>query len=490
LPEVFGFQNLLASFAGVVFGLIVGVLPGLTVSLGMIILLPLTFNMSTEATMGMLLGLYQAGMTGGSISAIFLNIPGTPAAAATLIDGHPMAMKGEGERAVKTAIISSFCGGLIGLFFLVLISPLLAQVALQFGAPEQFSIILLGLALISGLAGKSMLKGILAGLFGLIIGTIGMDPLVGTPRFTFHFVTLKSGIHWLPVMLGAFAIPVIIEGSITTGVRTLLTKSIAYPPFMWISDFKRCLKNIIIGGVIGTWIGAIPGANAPVATFLTYDFCQRRAKNRKEYGTGIPEGVAGPEASNNAVAGGAMIPLLTLGIPGDTVTAVLLGAFVIHGLSPGPMFFQQHPQMVYSIFWLFLLAILMTFIIVTLSSRWLARICETEKYLILPIIVVLCVVGSYVYRNNFFDVAVMLFFGIFAFFMKKADFPIVPMILAIILGTELEKNVRLSIILGGGTLNEFFSSPIALSFLFFALLIFISPFFRGHTGWWKRLMSK
>jgi putative tricarboxylic transport membrane protein len=476
--EAFYLQNILAICVGVILGLIVGVLPGLTISLGMIILLPLTFKLAPSTSIALLLGLYQAGMTGGSISSILLNIPGTPAAAATLLDGHPLAINGEGERTIKIAVMSSFMGGLIGLIFLVLIAPVLAKVALEFGAPEQFSIVLLGIVLISSLAEKSKLKGLMAGVFGLIISTVGMDPLVGTTRFTFDFSILKSGILWLPVMLGAFAMPTIIEAVYQTGRKSFANRGISYSHFISWTDLKKCLKNIIIGGVIGTGVGVIPGANAPVATFLSYDFCKRRSKNRDNYGKGLIEGVAAPEAANNAVAGGALVPLLTLGIPGDTVTAVLLGAFIIHGLTPGPMFFQLHPHMVYTIFLLFLIAVIINLLVVSFIAPLLSKVLKAEKYFVLPVILVLCFVGSYVYRNNFFDVAVMLVFGILSYFMKKHGFPVVPIILALILGPELERNLRLSIILGGGSFREFWASPIALSLFFVALFVFIAPFFR------------
>ena len=474
LLQVFELQNLLAMMAGILLGLFTGSTPGLTISMGMIIVLPLTFGLQPLTALAMLIGLYQAGMSGGAISAILLNIPGTPAAAATALDGNSLARRGEPERAIQMACSSSFIGGLIGLFFLVLVAPLLAQVALEFGPVEQFSLILVGMALIAGLSQGAMIKGSVSAVVGLMLVTIGMDPMVGTPRFTFGSLELMGGLSWLPVMIGGFAIPEVLRGIRAAGSETSeqinvlrIFKRIS------LADLKRAYKSILMGGLVGTGVGALPGANAPVAVFLSYDLARRRAKNPEEFGKGAVEGIAAPEAANNAVAGGAMIPLLTLGIPGDTVTAILLGAFTIQGFSPGPLFFFQHADLIYAIFLVFLVSNVLNLFTIYLLSPLLARLAFLPKGVIMPIITVFCVVGSLLFRNNFVDVYLMVGAGLVAYIMHRHGFPFIPLILAMILGPQLERNFRLALILSSGNPLAFVTSPISVIILTFGVILLV-----------------
>ena len=472
LMQVFELQTLLAMFAGIVLGLFTGSTPGLTISMGMIIVLPLTFGLSPVTALAMLIGLYQAGMAGGSVSATLLNIPGTPAATATALDGYPLTRRGEPGRAIQMACTSSFLGGLIGLFFLVLVAPVLADVATQFGPVEQFSLILVGLTLIAGLSQGAMAKGCVSAVVGLMLATIGMDPMVGTPRFTFGSLELMGGLSWLPVMIGGFAIPEMLL-AISAASHSPPSQIGALRIFKRISlaDMKRAYRSILIGGLVGTGVGALPGANAPVAVFLSYDLARRRSKNSEEFGKGAIEGVAAPEAANNAVAGGAMIPLLTLGIPGDTVTAILLGAFTIQGFSPGPLFFFEHADLIYVIFLVFLVSnVLNLFTIFTLSPV-LARLAFMPKGLVMPIIAAFCVVGSFLFRNNFIDVYVMVGAGLAAYFMRRHGYPFIPLILGMILGPQLEKNFRLSLILSSGDPLTFVTSPISVLILAFGFIL-------------------
>lgn len=475
LLQVFEPQIVLAMSAGIVLGLFTGATPGLTISMGMIIVLPLTFGLSPVTALAMLIGLYQAGMSGGSISAILLNIPGTPAATATALDGYPLAQRGEPERAIQMACTASFLGGLIGLFFLVLVAPLLAQVAIKFGPVEQFSLILVGLTLIAGLSEGVMTKGCISAVVGLMLATIGMDSMVGTPRFTFGSLELMGGLSWLPVMIGGFAVPEILQGIGAAGPKTGGRVG-ALRIFRRISlaDMKRAYRSILLGGLVGTGVGALPGANAPVAVFLSYNLARRRSKNREEFGKGAIEGVAAPEAANNAVAGGAMIPLLTLGIPGDTVTAILLGAFTIQGLSPGPLFFFQETDLIYAIFLIFLMSNVLNLFTIYLLSPVLARLAFMPKGVIMPIIAVFCVVGSFLYRNNIVDLYVMVGAGLVAFLMRRYGYPFIPLILGMILGPPLEKNFRLSLILSKGDPLTFLNSPISVLILAFGLFLLIS----------------
>ena len=475
LQDVLQLENILASMAGVFFGLFIGATPGLTISLGMVLLLPLTFALSPVTSFCLLLGLYSSGFTGGSISAILLNIPGTPSAAATAIDGHAMAKNGRAGEAIGTAVTASFFGGIFSLVCLVLIAPTIAKFALRFGAPELFALVLLGLTLICSFGQKSIIKGLISGVIGLVFMTVGLDPMVGTPRFTFGQVELQAGISFLPALIGLFAIPQVVNG-IVAGVRVIPTyhgKVAGVLPKL--RNLAKLVKSMLLGACIGTGVGSVPGAGGPIAVFLSYDYISRISKHKAEFGKGTPEGVAAPEAANNGVAGGAMIPMLTLGIPGDPITAILLGALMIQGLTPGPLLFENNGQFVYSVFWAFLVANVLTLILTFVTIKLWVRIHQVPSRILLPIITILCIVGSYSLRNTFFDTGVMLFFGVIGYFMNKFRFPIVPLLLAIILGPALEEHLRMSLIISQGSYAIFFTHPISLIFLVIALFSFTLP---------------
>ncbi len=475
LADVLQIQNLIASMVGVFFGLFIGATPGLTISLGMVLLLPLTFSLSPVTAFCLLLGLYSAGFTGGSISAILLNIPGTPSAAATALDGHAMAKNGRAGEAIGTAVTASFFGGTFSLVCLVLIAPTIAKIALHFGAPELFALVLLGLTLICSFGQKSIVKGLISGIIGLIIMTVGLDPMVGTPRFTFGSVDLQGGISFLPALIGLFAIPQIISGIISGAKVIPKYQAKVAGVFPKLKNLFKLSKAMTLGAVVGTGVGAVPGAGGPIAVFLAYDYARRISKRPDDFGKGNPEGVAAPEAANNGVAGGAMIPMLTLGIPGDPITAILLGALMIQGLTPGPLLFENNGQFVYSIFWAFCVANVLTFFLTFATIKLWVRIHQVPSRILLPIITLLCIIGSYSLRNNFFDTGVMLFFGVLGYLMNKYRFPIVPLLLAVILGPALEEHLRMSLIISQGDYSIFFKQPISLVFLIIAFFSFVLP---------------
>ncbi len=484
LAEVLQIHNIFASMMGVFFGLFVGATPGLTISLGMVLLLPLTFTLSPVTAFCLLLGLYSSGFTGGSISAILLNIPGTPSAAATAIDGHAMAKNGRAGEAIGVAVTASFFGGMFSLFCLVLIAPTIAKVALNFGAPELFALVLLGLTLICSFGQKSIVKGLISGVIGLIFMTVGLDPMLGTPRFTFGYVELQGGVSFLPALIGLFAIPQIING-IVAGIRVIPRYQADVAGILpKLKNLVGLIKPMLLGASIGTGVGAIPGAGGPIAVFLSYDYAARFSKKSHEFGNGIPDGVAAPESANNGVAGGAMIPMLTLGIPGDPITAILLGALMIQGLTPGPLLFENNAQFVYSVFWAFCVANILTLILTFLTIKVWVRIHQVPARILLPIITILCIIGSYALRNTFFDTGIMLFFGIIGYFMNKYNFPLVPMLLAIILGPALEEHLRMSLIISQGNYGIFFSHPISLTFIIISFFSFTIPLIRPL--WEKR----
>jgi putative tricarboxylic transport membrane protein len=484
LTEVLRIPNLIASMVGVLFGLFIGASPGLTISLGMVLLLPLTFTLPPVTSFCLLLGLYASGMTGGSISAILLNIPGTPSASATVFDGYEMAKKGRAGQAIGIAVIASFFGGMFSLACLVLIAPAIAKVALRFGAPELFALVLLGITLICGFGQKSIIKGLMSGILGLIFMTVGLDPMMGTPRFTFGYVELQAGVSFLPAMIGLFAIPQILEG-IIGGVQVIpeyqAKISGLLPKF---KEIVRLLKTMVLGASIGTGIGAIPGAGGPIAVFLSYDYARRISKNREQFGRGNPEGVAAPESANNGVSGGSMIPMLTLGIPGDPITAILLSALMIQGLVPGPLLFQKNAQFVYSVFWAFFVANILNLFLALLTIKIWVRLLRVPKQILLPVIAILCIVGSYALRNTFFDTLIMLFFGLLGYCMKKFEFPIVPLLLALILGPALEEHLRMSLIISQGNPSIFITHPISLVFIIISLIFFFSPLLNRLRSRW------
>lgn len=482
LFEVLAPINLLASLGGVLFGLFVGSIPGLTISLGMVLLLPFTYTMPPVTSISLLLGLFISGMTGGSISAILLNIPGTPSASATAIDGHKLAKEGKAADALGTAVTSSFFGGIVSLLALVLVAPIIARAALSFGSAELASLVFLGLTLICSFGQDSIVKGLIAGIVGLIFTTVGLDPIMARPRFTFGTVALQSGIGFLPVMIGLFAIPQILQGIVMKSDVIPKFEGNVSGVFTRIKDVFKFTKVKIISSLIGTGVGAIPGAGGPIAVFLAYDV-QNKMRGR---GKGAEddaernslEGVAAPEAANNAMCGGAMIPMLTLGIPGDPVTAILLGALMIQGLTPGPLLFQSNPRFVYAVFWAFLVAVIMV-LFVTLSTMkvWI-RVLRVPRWILLPTISVFCVVGTYSLQNSFWDTGIMLFFGLLGFLMRRYGFPLVPLLLALVLGGAFERHVRTALVTSQGSPLIFITQPISAVFVAIALISFFTPIIR------------
>jgi putative tricarboxylic transport membrane protein len=464
LIQASGLIVLLSTCIGVFVGLVVGMIPGLTISIGIILILPVTFVLPADISIALLLGLYVGGMTGGSFSAILLNIPGTPSASATALDGFAMSAKGEAGRALGIAISASFVGGLFSFFCLFLIAPLLADVALEFRTEDMFSLVFFGLTIICSFAARSLIKGLLSAALGLALVTIGQDPVMGTPRFTFGQANLMAGVHFLTAMIGLFAIPQLIDNLLSTesGKKAQLKLTSVLPS---IRDIKTIRLPVIIGSITGAFLGILPGAGGPIAAFISYDYSRKASKNPQQFGKGSPEGVAAPEAANNAVTGGALIPMMTLGIPGDPVTAILIGALTIHGLAPGPLLFLERGDFAYGLIFSFFWANIFNFIIAILGLRLLVKLLATPRVLLMPTVAVLCVIGSYALRNNFFDVYVMLFFGFVGLAMRWLQMPVVPMLLALVLGSQLEENLRVALTSSKGDISIFFTSPISVGFL-------------------------
>lgn len=464
LMQASGYLTLASTCIGAFVGLVVGMIPGLTISTGIIVILPVTFVLPADISIALLLGLYVGGMTGGSFSAILLNIPGTPSASATALDGYAMAAKGQAGRAMGIAITSSFIGGLFSFFCLFSIAPLLADVALQFRTEDMFALVFFGLTIICSFAARSLVKGLLSAALGLALVTIGQDPVMGTQRFTFGQANLMAGVHFLTAMIGLFAIPQLIDNLLNTqaGKKTQAKLTSVLPSM---ADLKAIRLPVFIGSITGSFLGILPGAGGPIAAFISYDYSRKASKNPEQFGKGSAEGVAGPEAANNAVTGGALIPMMTLGIPGDPVTAILIGALTIHGLAPGPLLFIERGDFAYGLIFSFFWANIFNFIIAILGLRVLVKLLATPRALLMPCVAVLCVIGSYALRNNFFDVYVMLFFGFVGLAMRWLDMPVVPMLLALVLGSQLEEHLRVALTSSRGDISIFFSSPISVGFL-------------------------
>lgn len=465
--------TLLATAVGALIGLVVGMIPGMTISTGIIIVLPLTFVLPPDISIALLLGLYVSGMTGGSFSAILLNIPGTPSASATAIDGFPLAVRGEAGRALGVAITASFIGGLFSFLCLYFIAPVLAEIALNFYAQDLFSLLFFGLTIICSFAAKSLVKGLLSAVLGLLIVTIGQDPMMGTARYTFGEVNLISGIHFLTALIGLFAIPQLVDNfsekvrnSNTHGATTKFKRVIP----TW-DDLKRIRLPVAIGAPIGSFLGILPGAGGPIAAFISYDYTKKLSKREPtKFGKGAIRGIAAPEAANNAVTGGALIPMMTLGIPGDPITAILIGALLIHGLAPGPLLFLERGDFAYGIIFSFFWANIFNIIIAMLGLRMLVKVLAIPRALLMPTIAIFCVIGSYALRNNFFDVYVMFGFGLLGIAMRWLDVPVVPLLLALVLGRPLEEHLRGALISSKGDVTIFFTSGPSLFFLGLAMV--------------------
>ncbi len=442
------------------------------------VLLPFTFDLPPQQGLIILITIFISAVQGGSIPAVLINMPGTPAATATTFDGYPLSKKGLAGKAIGIALVSSFIGLMISWFLLITAAPLIGRIALTFSTPEYFAIAIFGLTIISTLSTHSPLKGIIAGLFGLLIATIGLDPIDGIPRFTYGLDVLLGGISYVPALIGLFAVSEIFWSVEEFGLVSEVAQKIKNV-LPTLTDIKTVLISAIRSGLIGSGIGSLPGAGADIAAFIGYGEAKRWSKNPDEFGKGRLEGVAGAEGANNAVCGSALIPLTTLGIPGDAVTAIILGAFIIRGLRPGPSLFTEHADITYTLFAGFFIASVITLLIGLSLAKYFARILNVSKRILLPIILSLCLVGSYAIQNSLFDVYIAVLFGIFGYLLRKFGFQGSPIVLALILGPMAEYNFRLTLTASQGDYSVFFTRPICLGFLIVALLSILLPVWRS-----------
>ena len=484
LLNVFSPSVLVSIIGGVLAGIAIGAMPGLTSTMGIALLMPLTFRMPPTEGLMMLIGEFCGAIYGGSITAILINTPGTPSAAATLIGGYQFTKRGESARALGISTVASFCGGIISGVCLILIAPRLAQIALKFSAPEQFALALFGISIISSISGKNMVKGLMAGMLGLLLSLIGMDNISGYTRFAFGSVFLMNGLSFIPVLVGLFAMSqcflsieeLMVRNRITEKIKRVLPTK---------QDLLTILPTVIRESLVGTFIGIIPGAGGDISAFVSYDLEKKLSKHPEKFGTGIPEEVAAPESSNNGTTGGALIPLLTLGIPGDANTAVMLGALMIHNLTPGPMLFVEQSFIVNSLFVGFMLANVVMLIAGLSGIRAFTKIVSIPKPILNPIIVMMCVIGAYAVNGNYLDIVVMFVAGIVGYFLVKGGFPLSPIVLALILGPMAEGNLRRSLVMSHGSWAIFFERPIAAAFIVISLVAFFYPIIKGRINYHK-----
>jgi len=473
-------QNLLYCLIGCIVGTLVGVLPGLGPIAGIALLIPATFGLNPTSAIIMLAGIYYGAMYGGSTTSILLNVPGETASVITCIDGYQMAQKGRAGPALAIVAIGSFVAGTIGIFGLVFLAPPLAEAALAFGPPEYFSLMVFAFIVLSNVTGTSLIKSLMMAIIGLIIGTIGLDPVTGDARFTFGVVPLLSGIEFVAVAIGLFGI-----GEVLVNINQpseMLDRGVLVPRlrelFPSLQDLKKSIGPILRGTGIGFGVGLVPGPAPVIATYASYMTERRISKHPEEFGKGAIEGVAGPESANNSACQSAFIPLFVLGIPFAPPTAILLGALLIHGVSPGPLMIGQHPEL----FWGVIASMYIgNFLLLLLNLPFVplfANILRIPKRVLMPLVILFCITGMFTVNNSVFDIWMMLVFGAMGFLMRKWAFEGAPLLLALVLGPKLEVAFRQSLMISHGDFGVFTNRPISMVFLLATVIFLLIPVFR------------
>jgi len=476
--------NLFWCLVGVILGTMVGVLPGLGPAATIAMLLPLTLKMDHTTAIIALAGIFYGARYGGSTTSILLNIPGESSSVVTCLDGYQMARQGRAGAALGISAIASFVAGTVGVLGLMLVAPPLARFALRFAPPEYFALMVLGLAMVVFLAGESMVKALLAMLVGLWIATIGTDLFTAESRFTFGQVKLLGGVDFIAATVGVFAIGEVMVNlesqggaeifKLAKGLRNLLPT---------LQDLKDCRFAFLNGSVIGFVVGALPGAGATVASFLSYGIEKAVSRHPEKFGTGVIEGVAAPEGANNADAGGALVPLLTLGIPGGNTTAILLGGLILWGYKPGPLLIQEHPELFWGLVASMYIGNVLLLVLNLPLVPLFAQILRLPYYVLYPLILGISIVGVYSVNNSLFDVWMMGLFGLLGYLMRKLDFPAAALILGMVLGDGLERALRQSLMMSQGDITILAARPISGTLLFFAAVILCLPVVRKVRSW-------
>lgn len=456
-------------FAGVTAGMIVGAIPGLSATMGVALLIPFTFELTIIPALALLIGIYCGAVYGGTIPAVLFRTPGTPASAATLMDGYPMMQRGEAGRALSLSATAALVGGVIGTLLLIFLTPQISRFALRFGPAEYFALAVLGLSLITSLSGPALIKGAIATAAGLVCATVGMDPVSGYPRFLFGSVSLMEGMPFIPVLIGLFAVAEVFSGGGDKPVPAAAGNRMKLFELPHWVDVVRCKWMALRSAVVGTFTGSTPGAGSDIAAFLCYSAARQQAGKDDRYGDGEPKGIVAAEAGKTAAISGAMIPLLALGIPGDSVTAVLIGAFILHGIQPGPLLFQDHGPLAYAVLGLMLFAHVMVFIVALSTARMVMGALKIDRRFLQAGILLLSMMGAYALRSNPVDCWVALAFGVIGVGMRKTGIPPAPFLLALILGGMAETNLRRGLVLSEGSYLFVLQRPISLVLLLAAL---------------------
>lgn len=473
LFTVFSLESLGSMLIGVTAGIIIGALPGLSIIMAIIVLLPFTYDMNSISAMYLLLGAYCGGTFGGSISAILLNTPGTGVAVATTFDGYPMAKKGKAADALKVTLTASTFGGIFSAFALLFLAPLIAKVAFVFGPAEYFALTVFGLSMVANVSNGNLFKGLIAATVGMLVTVIGADPIENVPRFVFGEIQLFSGINTTVCMLGVFALSEMLllsqkkenkKEAIAVGKSTLS-----------IREILKHSKLMAICSAIGLYIGAIPGSGGDIGAYMCYDTAKKLSKHPEEFGHGAIEGVIAPESGNNATTGSALIPMLTLGIPGSAAVGVLMNALSVHNITPGPDLFTNDKFWVYSIMFGLIVINILMFILGNGLTKFFVKINKVPQKVLVPCILVLCMLGGYSIKTSFFDLNLIPIFIVLGYFMKKIKMPISPMALGIVLGKLAETNFRRALILSDGSMSIFITRPISAFILAFTVYSIVSP---------------
>lgn len=469
--------------AGTALGIIVGAIPGLTGTMLIALTLPLTYGVDAKLAMTLLIAMYVGSISGGMITAILLRMPGTPASIMTTLDGYPMARNGQPGRALGLAIMGSLVGGLISWAFLVLLSHPVAAMAAKLGPFEYFSLVMMALVLIASVAGPNLLPALFAGVLGIFASMPGIAAATGQARLTFGITELNNGFGLLPVLIGLFAVNQVFRDVLDAGdAREAVALNRGEPLFVSLADVRAQAVNLVRSAVVGTWIGLLPGIGANIGAVAAYSLAKNTSATPEKFGTGHDDGIVAAETANNATIGGALIPLIALGLPGSVVEAILLGALIVHGLQPGPRLFQDSPDVVYTIMGACLLATIVMAVMMTFSARFIAKLAQVPRSYLLPVVLTFCVAGSFALSNRMFDVWVMLGFGLVGFTLESFRMPLAPFTIGFVLGPLAEESLSVGLMASHGSYLPIITRPLSAAFFFTSIVLFAVPLLRRRRS--------
>ncbi|ADO82108.1 tripartite tricarboxylate transporter permease [Ilyobacter polytropus] len=481
LKTIFMPTNFLLVLAGMTLGVFFGALPGISSSMGIVLMIPFTYYMGIIPSIVLLVALYAGSAYGGSITAILFNTPGTAESVATTFDGYPMAQQGKAGKALGLAMSGSAIGGIFSVLVMLLLAPLLSKIALKIQSAEYFALTLLGIACISSVGSKNLSKALVTGLLGIIIAMVGMDPMTGVSRLTFGQINFLNGIEYIPIMIGSFAMAEVFKQVINrkSEEKTMDMGDSVSMESIKLKDLLVYKVTIIKSAIIGTAVGILPGTGGSIASIVSYGEAARSRKDKARFGNGAEEGVLAPETANNAAGGGAMIPTLVLGIPGSPTTAIILAALVLQGLQPGPQLMTEQPLLLYCIFFSMLIASTVVFLSGRYAVKAFAAVLKLPYGIIAPMIVMFSIIGAYARSNDMFQIWVMLTFGVFGYFMKKYQFSAASLILGIVLGNMMEESFRRQLLISNGSYMSFLQRPIAVAIFIAVAFVLFFPIVAG-----------